>query len=251
MGGVAGKAAIVTGASRGIGAAAARALAGTGARVVLAARSLDECRALAGEIGGDAFAVSCDVSRYGDLTDAVEACRSRFGSLDILVNNAGVIDPLGRMAESDPDEWSSAIDTNLKGVYFGMRAALPVMIEQGGGVIVNVGSGAAHRPLEGWGHYCAAKAGAAMLTRSAHLEYGGAGVKVVGFAPGTVATYMQEAIRASGLSHLSRLPPSAHSDPMLPGRAIAWLAGPGAEEFAGEEASLGDARIQAALRNAP
>lgn len=242
-----GKAAIVTGASRGIGAAAARELARAGAAVVLLARSTGEIEAIADEIeraGGRALARSCDVARYTDLESAVAACRERFGRVDILVNNAGVIEPIGSLADTDPEAWGRAVDINLKGVHHGLRAALPVMLEQGDGVVVNISSGAATKPLEGWSHYCAAKAAAAMLTRCAQAELDGSGVRVVGLSPGTVATHMQEAIRESGINPVSRLDWSQHVPPDWPAKAILWLCTDDAAEFAGTDVSLRDPRIR-------
>ena len=236
-----GKTAIVTGASRGIGAAAAEELARLGISVVLAARSLDEIEALAAKIreaGGKASALTCDVSRYADVAAAVEHCRTTFGGLDILVNNAGVIDPIARLAESDPAAWDLAVDINLKGVYHGLRAALPVMEAQGSGVIVNISSGAATGALEGWSHYCSTKAAVLSLTRCADKEYGDKGIRVVGLSPGTVATDMQVSIKASGINPVSQLDPSVHIPADWPARAIAWLCTAEAAEFAGTDFSL-------------
>jgi 3-oxoacyl-[acyl-carrier protein] reductase len=242
-----GQAAVVTGASRGIGAATARALAEAGAAVILAARATDETGALAEEIraaGGRAEPVCCDVSRYADVAGAVETCRERFGRMDILVNNAGVIDPIGHLAESDPEAWGHATDINFKGVYHGLRAALPHMKAQGSGTVVNISSGAAHSPLEGWSHYCAAKAAAHMLTRAADLECRPNGVTVVGLSPGTVATYMQEAIKGSGMNPVSQLDWSAHIPPDWPARAVLWLCGPEGRAFAGQEVKLREEEIR-------
>jgi NAD(P)-dependent dehydrogenase (short-subunit alcohol dehydrogenase family) len=236
-----GKAAIVTGASRGIGAATAEELARQGVAVVLAARSRGEIDAVAKKIeaaGGRASAVACDVARYADVAVAVEHCRSTYGSLDILVNNAGVIDPIARLADSDPEGWDAVVDINLKGVYHGLRAAIPVMEAQGGGVIVNISSGAATSPLEGWSHYCATKAAVLMLTRCVDKEYRDKGIRVVGLSPGTVATDMQRAIKASGINAVSQMDFSAHIPPEWPARAVAWLCTDAAREFDGGDFSL-------------
>lgn len=242
-----GQAAIVTGASRGIGAATARTLAAAGAAVVLAARAVDQSEAVAREIrdnGGRAETVGCDVSRFADVERAVEACRDKFGRVDLLVNNAGVIDPIGHLAESDPAEWGHATDINFKGVYHGLRAVLPLMKAQGSGTVVNISSGAAHSPLEGWSHYCAAKAAAHMLTLSADLECRPNGVTVVGLSPGTVATYMQEAIKGSGMNPVSKLEWSDHIPPEWPAKAVVWLCGPNGREFAGQEVKLREEEIR-------
>lgn len=241
------KVALITGASRGIGAATALEMAGTGVTVVLAARGADDCNKLVQQIrdkGGVAEYSACDVSVYADLKRAVDVCTERYGRLDILVNNAGSIEPISSIADCDPDRWSQAVDTNLKGVFYGIRAALPVMHAQGEGIIVNVSSGAAHQALEGWSHYCAAKAGAAMLTSSVHLENADRGIRVIGLSPGTVATEMQVLIKRSGVNPVSQLDPSVHIDPSWPARTIIWLCGDDAREFDGTEVSLRDDEIR-------
>jgi NAD(P)-dependent dehydrogenase (short-subunit alcohol dehydrogenase family) len=243
-----GKGAVVTGASRGIGAATTRVLAGAGAHVVLAARTGSEIEQVADEIraaGGAASTAICDVTDYAAFEAAVAACEDTAGQLDILVNNAGVIDPIGHLADSDPEAWVHAAAINYKSVYYGLRIALPRMKAHGAGTIINISSGAAHSPLEGWSHYCSAKAGAHMLTRCADKECREAGVTVMGLSPGTVATYMQEAISASGINPVSQLDWSAHIPADWPARAILWLCGPDGAAFAGEEVSLRDEGIRA------
>ncbi len=229
-----GKAAVVTGASRGIGAATAEELARQGVAVVLAARSTGEIEAVAKKIedaGGKARAVACDVAKYGDVQQAIDLCKESYGSVDILVNNAGVIDPIARLGESDPAGWDQAIDINVKGVYHGLRAAIPVMEAQ-------ESSGAATSALEGWSHYCASKAAVLMLTKCVHKEYAGKGIRVVGLSPGTVATGMQVAIKASGVNPVSQLDPSVHISPEWPARAVAWLCSDAGREFDGGDFSL-------------
>ena len=239
-----GKTVLITGASKGIGAATARIFAKAGANVALVARSGDAIAHLAGEIGKQAIAIPCDVSRYWDLQAAVEACLKAFGGLDILIGNAGVIKPIAPLAESDPEAWSHAIDINLKGVYNGMRAAMPVMQEAGGGTIITISSGAAHSPLEGWSHYCTSKAGAAMLTMCAHKEGADQGLRVMGLSPGTVATDMQHQIKDSGINPVSQLDWSDHIPPEWPAKALLWMCGPDADAYLGEEISLRDEGIR-------
>jgi NAD(P)-dependent dehydrogenase (short-subunit alcohol dehydrogenase family) len=241
------RAALVTGASRGIGAATARALAAAGWAVALAARDAAACAALATEIesaGGRASAVACDVARWPDVEGAVAATVDRFGRIDLLVNNAGVVEPIAALAEADPADWGRLVDINVKGVFHGLRAALPRMIAQGSGVVVNISSGAATNPLEGWSAYCASKAAVLMLTRQAHLEAADKGVRVVGLSPGTVATDMQRVIKASGVNRVSRLDWSDHIPADWPARAILWLCGPDAAEFAGGDVSLRDEAVR-------
>ena len=163
------------------------------------------------------------------------------------MNNAGVIEPIGPLASADPRAWAYAADVNFKGVFHGMRAVLPAMRAQGAGVIVNLGSGAAHNPLEGWSHYCAAKAATHMLTRCAHLENRGRGVRVYSLSPGTVATDMQRAIRASGINPVSQMDFASHAPPEAPARALVWLMTEDAADFAGQEVSLRDPDLRARI----
>ena len=238
------KTAVITGASRGIGAETARLFARHGANVVLLARGEEQIAELAGEIGKNALAIPCDISRYWEVDAAFRAASQTFGSLDILINNAGVIEPISHLAQSDPDSWGHVIDVNLKGVYHGFRAALPVMQAAGHGTIITISSGAAHGPTEAWSHYCASKAGAANLTRCAHLEAGADGVRIMGLSPGTVATQMQREIKASGINRISRLDWSEHIPADWPARALLWMCGPDADEYLGEEISLRDQDIR-------
>lgn len=239
-----GKTVLITGASRGIGAEAAQVFAGAGANVALLARSTGDLETLAARIGGAALALSCDIARYDQVAAAVRAAQERFGGLDVVINNAGVIEPIARMQDVEPDAWGSAVDINLKGVFHGIHAALPVMKAAGGGTVLTVGSGAAHSPLEGWSHYCAAKAGAAMLTACLHTEEHENGIRAMCLSPGTVATNMQREIRASGVNPVSRLDWSEHIPPDWPARALLWMCSPDADEFAGTEISLRDGAIR-------
>lgn len=246
MSGMDGKVVAITGASRGIGAAAARVFAEAGATVALLARSATEIEALAQEIGDKAFALTCDVADWGSLNAAVEAIVARCGGLDVLVNNAGVIEPIAHLAEADPADWARTIDINLTGVFNGMRAAVPHMRGKGG-TILTISSGAAHNPLEGWSAYCASKAGAAMLTSCLHVEEVGHGLRVMGLSPGTVATDMQIKIKASGVNPVSQLDPSAHIPADWPARALLWMCSPAANGYLGQEISLRDERIRRAV----
>ncbi|QFT64621.1 SDR family oxidoreductase [Roseivivax sp. THAF30] len=240
-----GKAVFITGASRGIGEAAAREFANAGARVALIARSADRIAEIAGEIGENAIAIPCDISRFWEVEQAVENTVRTFGSLDVVINNAGVIEPISRLADADPDAWGNVIDINLKGVFHGMRAALPVMRAQGSGTILTIGSGAAHGPLEAWSHYCASKAGALMLTRMADKENSEAGIRALSLSPGTVATEMQREIKASGVNPVSKLDWSDHIPPEWVAKALLWMCGSEADDWKGDEISLRDPGIRA------
>jgi NAD(P)-dependent dehydrogenase (short-subunit alcohol dehydrogenase family) len=240
---LAGTVSLVMGASVGLGAAVAEILVAQGASIGIAARRSDDLNALAARLGPKVLPIACDVADHGQVKAAVEATVARFGRLDHLVNNAAVIDPIGRVADTDPVAWAKAIEINLTGNYYAIHACLPHLLASKG-VIVNVSSGAAHRPLEGWGSYCASKAGLAMLGRSLMLEYGEQGLRVYGFAPGTVRTAMQEKIRASGLNPVSQLLPEQHLPPEIPAQAITWLCRAEAADYPQGECAIRDEALQ-------
>jgi NAD(P)-dependent dehydrogenase (short-subunit alcohol dehydrogenase family) len=239
-----GKVVAITGASQGIGAAAARAFAAAGAQVALLARSEAAIAALAQGIGPAALALPCDVTDAAQVDRALARAAERFGGLDVMVANAGRIDPIARLADADPADWAQGIAVNLTGVYNGMRAAIPHLRARGGGTFITVSSGAATTPLEGWSAYCAGKAGALMLTRCLHLEEGPNGIRALGLSPGTVATAMQVRIRESGVNPVSRLDPSAHIPPEWPARALVWMCSPEADAWLGHDISLRDPEVR-------
>ena len=236
---LAGTVSFVMGASVGIGAAVAETLVAQGASIAIAARRGDKLRALAARLGPKVLPLVCDVSDQVAVKSAVDIAAAHFGRLDHLVNNAGVIDPIGRVGDTDPAAWARAIQINMVGAYHAIHAALPHLLASKG-VIVNVSSGAAHRPLEGWSSYCASKAGLAMLGRALMLEYGAHGLRVYGFAPGGVRTAMQEKIRASGLNPVSQIPPEGHLPPEFPARVIAWLCRAEAADYPQGECNIRD-----------
>lgn len=242
-----GQVAVITGASRGIGAETARVFAAAGAKVALLARGGDDIAELAGEIGSAAIAIPCDVSRYWEVETAISKTVETFGRVDVLIGNAGVISPVAHMAEIDPEAWSQVIDINLKGVMWGMRAVLPVMLAQGGGTVITISSGAAHGPTEAWCHYNASKAGAAMLTRCLDKEYGDKGIRSMGLSPGTVATEMQREIKATGINPVSQLDWSVHIPADWPAKTLLWMAGPAGDDWCGREISLREDDIRRAV----
>lgn len=240
-----GKVVMITGASRGIGAEAARIFAQAGAKVALLARSAGEISQLATEIGPQAMAIPCDVGDWASVEQAVAACQAQLGPVDVLINNAGVIEPITHLASADPDMWGGVIDINLKGVFHGMRAVVPVMIARGGGTVLTISSGAAHGPVEAWSHYCASKAAAAMLTRCLDKENRDDGIRAIGLSPGTVATQMQREIKTSGINPVSKLDWSDHIPADWPARALLWMCSAEADEYLGAEISLRDDGIRA------
>lgn len=239
-----GKTVLITGASRGIGEAAAQTFIEAGANVMLTARDLSKLKTIKKDLGDRAEFFVGDISNPNFVNELVDFCFQHFGDLDILINNAGTILPIGRIHEISPAEWSNVIDTNLKSVFYTVNAVLPKMIEKREGTILNVSSGAAHNPLEAWSHYCSSKAGAAMLTKCLHNEYFQYGIRSMGLSPGTVATQMQAEIKESGINQVSKLDWSVHIPADWPARALLWMCGNEANEFIGKEVSLRDEIIR-------
>lgn len=249
---------IVTGASRGLGAATAEQLALAGADVVLAARTEEGLQATAETVraaGGRALVVSTDVTDEAACRRLIDRTLAEFGRLNSLINNAGVLEPMGRLAEVDTAAFRRAFDVNVYGVLYTTQAALPPL-RATGGRIINVSTGVAVAPHEGWGAYCASKAAAWMLTQITAREE--PGVVTVAFQPGVVDTEMQALIRQKGQA---AMPPERYQyfvrlkregqllAPEEPGRALAWLALYAPAELSGEMIRVGDERLAAGVQS--
>jgi 3-oxoacyl-[acyl-carrier protein] reductase len=194
-----GQVAIVTGASRGIGAAAAGRLADAGAMVVLAARGADEVEEVAAGIRknkGLAIAVPADITDPEAVEEIVESAIDQFNRVDILVNNAGVVWPIEEIAEVDAEEWTYNIFTNLIAPFYLVRTVLPLFLDQHYGRILNIGSANRVQALPGLSAFAAAKAGLDAFTRVLAAEVAGRGVAVNMLDPGLVDTTMQEDLRS-------------------------------------------------------
>lgn len=187
-----GKAAVVTGASKGIGFAVAEALARAGANVLLCARNEQEVRSaaesLAGTGGGRAIGVRCDMRSYDDVRALIQKSVSEFGGVDILVNNAGV----GSYAPIDQltvEQWSQMIETNLSGVFYACHEAIPEMRRRGGGFIINIGSLAGRYAMPGGSAYNASKFGLIGFSEAMMLDVRQDDIRVSCVMPGSVATH--------------------------------------------------------------
>jgi len=235
----------ITGASRGIGEAAARGFAAAGANVVLMARSAEDINRIAAEIGDRALAISCDVADASAVKAALDQTVSHFGGLDVLINNAGLLTPIGRVDELDPADFARVIDVNVSGVFNGISAALPHM--KSGGSILTIGSGAATSALEGWSHYCASKAAVHHLNACLDAEMRNQGIRAIVLSPGTVATEMQRVIKASGVNPVSTLEWEDHIPPEWPARTLMWMCGPEADRYLGQVIALRDEGVRRAV----
>lgn len=189
-----GKTAIITGASSGIGKAAATLFSANGAAVVLVARRqalLDQLAAGIRQDGGRAIAIAGDVTQEQTHEQAVAAAQKAFDGLHIAFNNAGLTGHAKPLADIDPEQWSQVLAVNLTAAFLGARAQIPAMLEQGSGALIFTGSFVGNSVgLPGMGPYAAAKAGLMGLVRSIAADYGAAGIRANALLPGGTATDM-------------------------------------------------------------
>lgn len=192
-----GKVAVVNGASRGIGEAIAKGLADCGATVVLTSRRQEGAQKVADEIikaGGKAVGKACHAGHLDEIDALFEYVKNEFGRLDVLINNAATNPYFGPATDLTPKAFDKTVDINLKGPYFMLSRAVPLMIESGGGSVVNVASIAALISLPGQAVYSMTKAGLISITRSFAKEYGKQGIRVNAILPGVVETRLASAL---------------------------------------------------------
>jgi NADP-dependent 3-hydroxy acid dehydrogenase YdfG len=191
-----GKVVVITGASSGLGEATARMLSAQGATVVLGARRIERIEALAKELtgaGGRALALQTDVTRAADVQRLVDAAVEEFGRIDVLVNNAGLM-PSSPLERLKIDDWDRMIDVNIKGVLYGIAAALPHMKARKSGHIVNVSSVAGHKVRAGTAVYAATKHAVRVLTEGLRQEVKPYDIRTTIISPGAVATELPDSI---------------------------------------------------------
>lgn len=235
-----GKVIIVTGASQGLGAATAETLAKAGAKVVLASLDSDKLKAVADRIsgeGGDCVFQVCDVRQNEEVKEIVATAVKKYGVIHGLVNNAGTIQPLAKILDADVELWKKCVETHLFGSFHFVKAVLPLMIENKGGTIVNISSGAAELPLLGWSAYNSAKASLKMFGQVLYQEVKEKNVRVFSIKPGGVDTKMQDEIRASKINTIpaANIPKEKLTPPEHPAQAIAYLFTDAANDLAGME----------------
>ena len=247
-----GKVALVTGAGRGIGRAIALRLAEAGAAVAVADLDADLALAVTGEIraaGGTAEAAPADVSDEADVKSVVRACVDRMGGLDVLVNNAGIF-PTRPVLEMETADFDRVVSVNLRGVFLCTREAALVMVDRGGGAIVNVTSiDALHPSMVGLAHYDASKHGVWGFTKNVALEFAPHGIRVNAVAPGGVLT---EGVRDMGAdtaeaiaAFSARIPMGRMGDPDDIARAVLFLASPLSAYMTGSQVVVDGGRLLA------
>lgn len=185
----------ITGASSGIGEAIARRLAAAGAKLILGARRTDRLDKLAQELGANVITAALDVTRRDQFEAFVQAAVSRFGRLDVLVNNAGVM-PLSPLAAGKVEEWEQMVDVNIKGVLYGIAAALPQFLKQDSGHLINVSSVAGHLVFPGASVYCGTKFAVRAITEGFRQE-AGPNIRSTILSPGSVRTELANSITHS------------------------------------------------------
>ncbi len=242
-----GKVAIVTGASRGIGAASARAFAEAGAAVVLAARTEEAIASIAADIqsqGGKALAVPADVTDPLSVARLVEQTVKTFGRLDAAFNNAGSGQMPTPLADISFEDFESGLKANLYGAFLGMKFEIPAMLANGGGVIVNMSSTAGLQGAPGMGPYAAAKHGVVALTKAAALDYGKRNIRVTAIAPGPIVNEQMSRLPPDRLETIARFIPMGRLGRTEEvARAAVWLCSDEASFVTGTVLSVDGGRL--------
>ena len=201
MGKLDGKVSLITGAASGIGRASALLFAKEGAKVAIADYAPEggrETAEMIKEAGGDATFIEADVSKAADAERMVKATVDTYGRIDILFNNAGIMGTFGSTEKTTEEKWDLIMNTNLKGIFLGSKYAIPMMLNQGGGVIINTASTSGTDALPYLPVYCASKGGVIALTKSMAMELGGKNIRVNCLCPGGIQTNIAAASGVPG-----------------------------------------------------
>lgn len=231
-----GKTAVVSGGSRGIGLAIARALLDAGAKVIITGRNQETLDKAAAELGVCASGFASDASNEADVQALADHAESLFGGVDILVNNAGINPYYKRAEHTELAEWQHIIDVNLTGVFLCTRAFGQQMLAHGNGSIINITSVAAHTGLTRGAAYCAAKAGVEAMAKSLTMDWAARGVRVNNVAPGYVKTDLTAGIATNDTLRTAievRMPMARLAEPREMAGAVVFLASDAASYMSG------------------
>lgn len=200
---IAGKVVVITGASSGLGEATARRLASEGATLVLGARRRERLDALKAELGGATLTLETDVTRRADVEALINTAVTEFGRVDVLLNNAGLM-PNSMLETLRVEDWERMIDTNIKGVLYGIAAVLPHMIRQKSGHVINVASVAGHKVRPSSAVYSATKHAVRIISEGFRMEMTPHGIRSTIISPGAVATELVDSITDPAIAEATR-----------------------------------------------
>jgi glucose 1-dehydrogenase len=242
MGILDGKVAVVTGGSRGLGLAIARAMAAEGAAVVVASRSqssVDDAVDQLKKMGGQAAGMTLDVSNLTQVEQLAELAVCQFGRLDIWVNNAGTAGAYGPTVDFDPKTFDCVVDTNIKGVYYGSRTAMAHFIKQGSGKLINLLGRGHEKPVPFQNAYSASKAWVQSFTLALAVETRGSGAGVFAFNPGMVLTDLLTDVQViegseNRLKNFPLVVRMLARPAEVPAKKVAWIASPATDGKTGE-----------------
>jgi 3-oxoacyl-[acyl-carrier protein] reductase len=242
-----GKTALITGAGSGIGKCIAETYVREGARVAVVDLDAEAAKSVARSIGNNAIALRCDVSKKADIDAAVEETRAAFGALDILVNNAGATHVNKPMLEIGEEEFDRLYAVNVKGVFLGCQAVVPLFRKQGSGVIINIGSTAGLRPRPGLSAYNATKGAVHILTKSLAVELAPDRIRVCAIAPVATETPLLPSFLGPAPGQrekfIASVPLGRLAQPQDIANAALYLASPDAEFLTGNIVEVDGGRI--------
>ena len=229
------KVCLITGARTGIGLSVGLTLAKNGYRVIFSGRNLNDCKDSVNQLIADGFEATetpIDLSNLSTLKTQTEVALSIWGTLDILINNGAVIEPISSIEKIDRLNFDKAVRVNYMAPTLLISYCWSSLIKNKGKVI-NILSGAAIKPIEGWTAYCSTKAALHMVNQQTHLEGYENGISSIGISPGMVDTEMQGKIRASGINKVSKVRKEDLIDTKQTGSFALWCASSDADEFSG------------------
>lgn len=229
---IAGKTAVITGASRGIGLSIAELFANAGAKVVISSRkreNLDTAEKKIKDLGGEVLSIPCHTGDQNAVDNLIKTTNDTFGNIDILVNNAATNPHFGPILTAEDSHWDKIIDVNLKGYFRMAKGVQPSMVKAGGGKIINIASTAGLKPSPGMGVYCVSKAGVIMLTKVLAVELASDNIQVNAIAPGFVKTKFSSAIWSNEMGEqavLKETPQKRMAEPNEISELALYLASP-------------------------